>query len=54
LSVTQKLEKEVIGIKMGSNAFEESKVVVASKDQLNQAEQHPFFGVSTLCLFWGL
>jgi hypothetical protein len=52
LSVTQKLEKEVFGIKMGSKAFEESKVVVASKDQISQAEQYPFFLVSTLCLFW--
>jgi hypothetical protein len=50
LSVTQKLEKEVIGIKMGSKAFEESKVVVASKDKISQAEQYPFFWVSTLCL----
>jgi hypothetical protein len=38
LSVTQKLEKEVIGIKMGSKPFEESKVVVASKDQISQAD----------------
>jgi hypothetical protein len=53
LSGTQKLEKEVIGIKMGSKAFEESKVVVASNDQVSQAEQDPFFLVSTLCLFWG-
>jgi len=43
LSVTQELEKEVVGIKMGSKAFEESKLVVASKDQISQAEQYPFF-----------
>jgi hypothetical protein len=43
LSVTQKLEKEAIGIKMGSKAFEESKVVVASNDQISQAEQYHFF-----------
>jgi len=50
LSVTQELEKEVVGIKMGSKAFEESKLVVASKDQISQAEQYPFFLVSTLSL----
>lgn len=35
---------------MGSKAFEESKLVVACKDQISQAEQYPFFLVSTLSL----
>jgi hypothetical protein len=49
LSVTQKLEKEAIGIKMGSKAFEESKVVVASNNQVNQSNTH-FFGVNNVSL----